>query len=70
MDICSLVGTNIRKARNAKGWSQDELSHQSGVDRAYLSEVESGKKNVGVTRLQSIAQALEVDIRDLFEGYE
>lgn len=69
MDICSLVGTNIRKARQAKEWPQEELSHRSGVDRAYLSLVESGKKNIGIKRIEALARALEIDVKDLFDGY-
>lgn len=60
---------NIRKERQAKGWTQEQLSHESGIDRSYLSEVECGAKNIGITRLDAIAQALEVDIRVFFEGY-
>lgn len=70
MDISELVGTNLRKARAAKGWSQDELSFQSGVDRSYLSEVESGMKNVGVKRLDALARALEIDIAAFFKGWK
>jgi transcriptional regulator with XRE-family HTH domain len=67
MDIRSRVGINIQKARQAKGWSQEELAHQSGVDRSYLSEVECGRKNVGIVKLESIANALEIGIKKLFE---
>lgn len=70
MEISALVGTNLRKARQAKGWSQDELSFQSGVDRSYLSEVESGMKNVGIKRLDALARALEVDVATFFKGWK
>jgi len=67
MDIRSQVGINIQKARLAKGWSQEELAHQSGVDRSYLSEVECGRRNIGIVKLEAIANALGIDIRELFE---
>jgi transcriptional regulator with XRE-family HTH domain len=58
MDICSAVGTNIRKLRNSKKLSQEELAFKAGIDRSYLSEVENGHKNVGITMLDQIADAL------------
>lgn len=67
MDIRSTVGTNIRKLRQAKKMSQEELAFEAGIDRSYLSEIESGKKNVGVSVLDSIAKALEVAVADLVE---
>lgn len=67
MDIRSQVGINIQRLRQAKGWSQEELAHQSNIDRSYLSEVETGRKNVGIVKLDAIASALQIDIRKLFE---
>jgi transcriptional regulator with XRE-family HTH domain len=70
MDLCSVIGANIRKLRTAKGLSQEELAFQAGVDRSYLSEVESGYKNLSVNVLDQIAAALGVDIEKMFEGYK
>ena len=67
MDIRSRVGINIQRLRQAQGWSQEELAHQANIDRSYLSEVESGRKNVGIVKLDAIAGALQIDIRKLFE---
>lgn len=60
MNICSLVGTNIRKLRNSRKLSQEELAHRAGIDRSYLSEIENGHKNVGIVVLHQIATALGV----------
>ena len=69
MDICEVVGTNVRKVRQAKGWSQEQLSLETGVDRSYLSELESGKKNVGVEVLAKLANGLGVHVTEFFKDY-
>ena len=69
MDLCSVIGTNIRKLRTDHGLSQEELAYRAGIDRSYLSEIENGQKNLGVMILEAIAQALEVEATALFRGY-
>jgi transcriptional regulator with XRE-family HTH domain len=69
MDLCSVIGTNIRKLRTANGWSQEELAFRAGIDRSYLSEVENGHKNLSVNVLDQIAAALGMDIGEMFAGY-
>lgn len=66
MDICSVIGTNIRKARNSKKLSQEEFAYKVGMDRSYLSEIENGHKNLSVIMLEQIAAALGVKIAVLF----
>ncbi len=70
MDLCSIIGTNIRKLRNSKKLSQEELAFKAGIDRSYLSEIENGYKNLGVLTLGQIAGALGVKITALFAGYK
>lgn len=69
MNICEVVGTNIRKLRNKRGLSQEQLSHETGIDRSYLSEVESGQKSVGVEMLAKLAEGLGVHVTELFKGF-
>jgi transcriptional regulator with XRE-family HTH domain len=69
MDLCSVIGSNVRKLRTAKKLSQEELAFRAEIDRSYLSEIENGHKNPSVVMLDQIAAALGVDLRELFEGY-
>jgi transcriptional regulator with XRE-family HTH domain len=45
--------------------SQEELAFNAGIDRSYLSEIESGYKNVGIAVLELIATGLDVSVADL-----
>lgn len=60
MDICMIVGLNFRRQRNARGWSQDELALRATIQRAYLSQIENGKRTMTLLMLQEIASALQV----------
>lgn len=68
MTICDRVGTNIRKLRNGKKLSQEELAHEAGMDRSYLSEIENGRKNISIMMLEQIADALGVKPTFLLGG--
>lgn len=60
MDIQRQVGLNVRKLRQKRGWSQEELAHESHLHRTYISGVERGVRNPTVSVLQEIAAALDV----------
>ena len=40
MDLREVFAANLRRLRNAKGVSQDELAHEANVSRSYLSQLE------------------------------
>lgn len=42
MDLRDLFTANLRRLRNAKGMSQDDLAYEAGVNRSYLSQLEEG----------------------------
>jgi transcriptional regulator with XRE-family HTH domain len=63
----SLLGKNIRQYRMAKGWSQKSLAKLLRVDKAYISRVENGKKNLTIGSVEKLANALTVDVQALFK---
>jgi transcriptional regulator with XRE-family HTH domain len=67
-DICLLVGRRIRELRLAKGWSQTYLSIHAGVGRNYISDVELGKKEIGLRNLYLLAESLDVSLERLVRG--
>ena len=58
-------GEAVRAARAAKGISQEELAHRSGIDRSYLGAIERGEQNAGLLHLSRIAQALNSSLLEL-----
>jgi transcriptional regulator with XRE-family HTH domain len=67
MDVRQRVGFNIRKFRNERGLSQEELAFECGLHRTYISGVERGIRNPTVVVLEQIAFALEVPTWRLLE---
>jgi transcriptional regulator with XRE-family HTH domain len=71
MDIRRQVGLNVRKLREKRGWSQEELAFEADLHRTYISGVERGIRNPTVSVLQEIAKALDVSpsrLLDLTKG--
>lgn len=61
----TLLAWNIRKIRVAKGLSQEALSSDAGLDRAYFGGIEREQENPTIDTLDRIAAALEVDVAKL-----
>lgn len=59
------LGAAIRRARIAKGLSQEHLALHAEVDRGYLGRVERGDNNVAILTLIRVAQALGHSAGDL-----
>jgi transcriptional regulator with XRE-family HTH domain len=64
-NINEQVGFNIRRIREERGLSQEELATLAGLHRAYLGQIERGEKNIGLKNLEKIASALGVNVKDL-----
>ena len=59
------LGENIRRIRLEKDMTQGDLCRKLEVDRAYMSNIESGKKNPTLSTIERIAKALGVTINEL-----
>ena len=61
------IGKNVRLLRKSLGLSQIDLAVAVGIDRAYLSEIENGHRNITIMLLQNLATVLNVSIEDLLK---
>src|SRR5918997_6538860 len=57
----------VRRLRQEKGWNQTELAFYAGLAPSVISEIETGKRNPSAGTLHKLAEALDVDVPDLFE---
>ncbi len=67
-EINKKVGDRIRKYREKRGWTQEQLAFETGLHRAYIGHIERGEKNIGLKNLEKIAKALRVNISDLLKN--
>jgi len=57
-----IVGRNVRKLRERKGWTIAEFAFKCEVDPHQISRVELGLTDCNITMLVLVAAKLEVDI--------
>lgn len=67
MDIKAIVGKNVKRHREAKGLSQEQLAFEADLHRTYVSGVERGIRNPTVLIVAKLADALGVEPSKLLE---
>lgn len=60
------VGREIRRLREARGWSQTKLAAGADMGVSGISQIETGARNPSAVTLSKIAEALDVGVADLF----
>lgn len=54
------IGERIRKARQSRNMSQQELSAKAGISLPHISDIENGKKSMKLQTFIKIIEALQV----------
>jgi transcriptional regulator with XRE-family HTH domain len=65
--LCAKVGNRIRSLRKRKGWTQIEMAAYLGINRGHLSDIETGKRELGLLMLQVIARGLGTTMAKLLQ---
>ena len=66
--LCTELGKRIRSLRRRKGWTQIEMAAYLGINRGHLSDLEKGKREIGLLMLQTIAKGLDTTMDRLLKG--
>lgn len=64
-NILIIFGERVREIRKEKGLSQEELAHKADLHRTYIGMIERAEKNITLLNIEKIANALEVNIKEL-----
>lgn len=67
MDIKKKFGKNLKRLRLDKEISQESLALSADLDRTYIPSIEKGERNVSITVVEKLANALNVKISELFK---
>ena len=67
MSLRAVVARNLRVLRKQKGFTQEELADNAGINRNYVGQIERKEKSPTVDILEKLAVALEVKAIDLFK---
>ena len=57
------IGTDISQLRKQRGMTQQQVADIAQMQRNHISRIEAGRYSVGFDTLQTIAEALDADIR-------
>ena len=60
-------GKSVRKVREEKSWTQEELADNANLHRTYIGMIERAEKNITLINIKKIADALNVPINKLVE---
>ena len=61
------LGERIRRLRNEKGISQEELANEADIPLSQIGRIERGETNPTISSLFVISQALDVDLKNLVD---
>ena len=62
-----IIGKNIRKFRELKGYSQEYMANEMELTQASYAKLESNSTKISVERLFMIAKLLETDVAEILE---
>lgn len=61
-------GKRVRLERVKKGLSQEEFAYRAGVHRTYIGMIERAEKNITLSNIEKIADALGITIAELLSS--
>lgn len=59
------LGKVIKKLREVRGWSQDELAFRTGTSAANISRIENGKHGAGEALLEALSREFDYKVYQL-----
>ncbi|MCR5879530.1 helix-turn-helix domain-containing protein [Phenylobacterium sp. J367] len=68
MKLRRILARNVIRRRNAVGLSQEALADRAGVDRTWLSKLETAKAAVSIDVIEKVARGLDVEPALLLSG--
>lgn len=60
-------GLQLRAKRKDKKMSMEQLAHLCAMEYSQISRIELGQINTSINTVKKIADALEIEVKDLFD---
>ena len=68
MDENSIIGNNIRIAREHKGYTQEQLAEKLNTSSKFVSMAERGASGLSVSSMINLCKVLDIEPNSLFSG--
>lgn len=65
-DVRTRLGSRLKECRRSRRFTQEQLAERAGLSYKFIGEVERGLANPTVDTLTRLAEALDLDVADLF----
>ena len=62
------LGKRIRDLRQKRSWRQIDLAAHAELSKTHISDLETGKREIGLDALKRIAEALDKTLSELLDG--
>lgn len=62
------IGENVRKIRELKGMTQQELADSIGISRSYLGDLEKNRRNPSTETIEKLSELLGVSVFYIMKG--
>lgn len=59
------LAQNVRRLRKQKGWSQDQLAAEVGIEQNAVSLIENARSNPTLLVVEGLANALGIQLHEL-----
>ena len=67
MTLMERIGRNVKRQRTARGWTQQALADRVGTSRNYVAQIEAAAREISLTMLERVAEALKVKPAELLK---
>ncbi|KAF1030086.1 MAG: HTH-type transcriptional regulator SutR [Burkholderia plantarii] len=64
-ELIRQFGFTVRRLRETRAWSQEQLAEHAGLNRSYVGEVERGEAIASLVTVEKLARAFEVSVAAL-----
>lgn len=65
MSAREVLALNLIRLRGQRGWTQEALSFETGLDRTFIAHVERRKRNISLDNIEKLAKALGLSAWEL-----
>jgi transcriptional regulator with XRE-family HTH domain len=59
------MAIKLKRLREQRGLSQEQLAERAGISRTYLARLETARQDPRLSTLEKLAKALRVKVQDL-----
>lgn len=68
-EFAEAIGKHLRKIRESKGISQEQLSVKAGYYHTYVNKIEQGNYSPSAHTIWRLSHALGLSLTDFFKGF-